>query len=66
MTKKHFVALASALRDKMPIKESVTETGHVAYWQWHRDCEAVALVCGHFNAGFDSVKFLAACKGENN
>jgi hypothetical protein len=48
MSKKHFIALADALRNMRPIDwESETRT------QWHKDVDAIANVCSRFNPQFN-------------
>ena len=58
MTKKHFEALAAAL------KQAGQEYGDSATYhkgQWRRDVEMVALTCMSFNPNFDRARFLKAC-----
>lgn len=60
MIRKHFVALACALHSCRP---SVEDRGvNIQYYiQWKDACQAIALVCRHFNNTFDTNKFLKAC-----
>lgn len=46
MTRKHFIALAEALKDSGASRAT---------------CEAVAAVCKRMNSGFDKDRFLTAC-----
>lgn len=60
MTKKHFDALAAALKEArlafaLPIGVETAET------QSHRDILMVASVCARFNPNFDRARFLTAC-----
>ena len=62
MTKKHFVALAAALREagySYPIGITTPETQH------KRDILAITAVCARFNPNFDRDRFLAACGVES-
>ena len=68
MTKKHFIALAGALKATMPKPEQydvATKTGSIAYLdaraQWQRDARIVAQVCLEHNARFDWRVFMSAC-----
>jgi len=56
MTRKHFEALAAALKDRKPM-------GTIPYTtdQWELDCEGMASVCARFNPNFDRARFLKAC-----
>lgn len=56
MTKKHFNALAAALKENrfLPGNEA-------ADVQWERCVEGVASVCVEFAPRFDRARFLAAC-----
>lgn len=55
MSKKHFEALAAALKAMQP---HLTEE---LIYQWELDCDAVADVCARFNPNFDRARFLTAC-----
>ena len=57
MTKKHFTALAEALRFERPSKRSVNKMV-----QWKLGCKAVADVCKRYNSNFDYDKFIKACE----
>lgn len=46
MTRKHFEALAKALKDAEATEDM---------------CWAIANVCARFNSNFDRVRFLVAC-----
>ncbi len=61
MTKKHFEALAAALRENRFLPDN--EAANV---QWERCVEAVAAVGADFNPRFDRARFLAACGMEPN
>lgn len=57
MSKKHFIALADALRESRPSHtHDVDELGHgpqtPQYTQWLRDCERIAAVCAASNPAF--------------
>lgn len=69
MTKKHFEALASALRQTMPYRYGVTRIDDESYFltelaQWKRDVEHIASVCQSSNSNFDYKRFIAACEGK--
>jgi hypothetical protein len=55
MTKKHFEALAAALKAERPMRQLVT------FDQWKKDCVVIANTCQDFNPNFDRARFLAAC-----
>lgn len=58
MTKKHFEALAAALKDAsfmIPVGNRTADSQHIY------DAKAVAGVCARFNPNFDRARFLAAC-----
>lgn len=61
MIRKHFKALAEALRFERPGK----------FWdpnkvvQWKLDCKAIGETCKRFNSRFDYNKFIEACEKEN-
>lgn len=56
MTKKHFVALAAALKSVKP--RITTTTDHQ---QWVLTVNAILNFCQSQNAQFDRERFLAAC-----
>ena len=57
MSKKHFVALAAALKEqRVRFAENMDQ-----HAQWCRDVQAVTDVCARFNANFDRDRFLTAC-----
>ena len=60
MTRKHFTALAEALKRERPngcVASSV---------QWIAEVRAIADVCRSFNPGFDRERFYAACGFQEN
>lgn len=57
MIKKHFKALADALKDSKPLDNDVFDK----QVQWHKDIDAVADVCRNMNRAFDAERFYAAC-----
>ena len=59
MTKKHFDALAAALRHQQPMFNDA------AVAQWECDVDSIAGVCARFNPNFDRARFLAACGVED-
>jgi hypothetical protein len=66
MSKKHFIALASAFATRRAEivasykgKEQVTRLD-----EWKANVEAVAGVCRAENAAFDLGRFLTACEGK--
>ena len=58
MTKKHFKAIAEALKDMKP---SYTMLDCPEFQQWQRDVVAMERVCSKFNPNFNNLRFLAAC-----
>lgn len=56
MTRKHFEALAKALREV-----GTQDIGAVAYSQWALDVATIADVCERFNPQFDRERFIKAC-----
>lgn len=67
MTKKHFVALAAALKSSAPLDKGALndDTDCALIRQWRDDCRAVASVCAQFNPNFNRAKFLKACGMED-
>lgn len=68
MTKKHFNALAAALRasrapEFLPDTPWRAEDNSIADAQWRADVRAMADVCASFNPAFDRDRFIAACYG---
>ena len=57
MTKKHFEALAAALKAEKPGLHW-DPNKHV---QWDNDVAAIASVCADFNGAFDRARFYKAC-----
>jgi hypothetical protein len=58
MTRKHFEALAEALRTSYPLGMRDTYT---AVAGWETTCKSVAATCRQFNPSFNRARFLAAC-----
>ena len=64
MTRKHFEALAAALRWAEPRNDGgvFSDREHAdRVTQWKKDALSVAEVCARFNPNFDRARFLAAC-----
>lgn len=59
MTKKHFNAIAAALKAERP-GENWNANKHA---QWDNDVRAMARVCRSFNPLFDVGPFIEACGG---
>lgn len=69
MTKKHFIALADAMRTTKPESEidimgvaSSEYTAELA--QWKQDVNIIALVCASHNPQFNRERWLAYIAGE--
>jgi hypothetical protein len=60
MSRKHFIALAEALKHEKPSKN--WNANKMA--QWKLDVKAIADVCCEFNNNFDRSRFLSACEYE--
>ena len=58
MNKKHFIALAEALREVKP-----REDDPFAYGQWQRDVAAICGVCRSQNCNFNESVFLGFING---
>lgn len=63
MSKKHFIALADALRQSRP-KVVRTATDAMMKHQWERDREAVAGVCVRFNGDFNGQRWYDYIDGK--
>lgn len=61
MSRKHFKALADALKDEKP-GDNWNPNKRV---QWEIDVKAIANTCARFNDRFNSSRFLAACGAAN-
>lgn len=63
MTRKHFKALADALKRVKPAKSDFIseDAANQAAWTWERTVDAVAGMCREANDLFDRAKFLTAC-----
>ncbi len=59
MNKKHFIALADALRATNPGTEQTISSN-----QWYRDVCAIAAVCKQANGAFKTERWLAYINGE--
>lgn len=62
MTKKHFRALAHAIRIHKPIKRGRGYNYTAMQFLWERMLNSVADVCAHSNPNFNREKFLTACR----
>lgn len=61
MSKKHFEALAIALRDARPVVSYSSNTDgfeHGRYQQWSRDVLAICDMCAELSERFDRLKFI--------
>jgi hypothetical protein len=56
MTKKHFKALAEALKNLRP-----EDKDSAAFHMWKHSCAAVADTCRTANPRFDRARFYEAC-----
>lgn len=66
MTRKHFEALAAALRSIRPQVERRADQGAYNVGccdQWNSDVSRIATVCEQANDRFDRRKFIQACGG---
>jgi hypothetical protein len=62
MSRKHFIALAAALKAEKPGANWCVNK-HV---QWALDVKAVANACARFNGNFKRDRFLTACGVEDS
>jgi hypothetical protein len=62
MSRKHFKALAEALKAEKP-GANWSANKHV---QWQLDVNAIAATCARFNGNFKRERFLAACGLEDS
>lgn len=58
MTKKHFQALADALKS---VRDDAMGKTVSQYEIWEECCAAISAVCGDHNPRFDRSRFLTAC-----
>lgn len=65
MSKKHFIALADALRRTKPIPPSEDEYGDGQENQWEQDVEEISAVCRQFNPQFNKERWLGYINGDN-
>ena len=56
MTRKHFILLASVLRDLRPVK-----TDRSKFRKWNKAVNQVAEMCDEKNDRFDKERFVHAC-----
>lgn len=61
MTKKHFEALARAMRNCRPVGLGGGDIMHAQMYQWRLAVLNVADFCQDQNANFDKEKFLEKC-----
>ena len=63
MTKKHFDALAAALKQSAPdgFEPRLAFQSDTASAQWLTDVARISNVCARFTPNFDRARFLAAC-----
>jgi hypothetical protein len=62
MSRKHFRALADALKAEKP-GDNWSANKHV---QWALDVKAIANTCAQFNSNFKRSRFLTACGMEDS
>lgn len=62
MSKKHFIALADALRGVRPLLPE----SNAAVIQWARDVDAIADVCARSNPAFKRDRFIRHIYGESS
>ena len=66
LTKKHFEALARALKSVKPLKPSGPKDPLCAAWlQWLDSVDVIVGVCKEFNSKFDAARFFEACGGDD-
>ena len=64
MSRKHFVAIAEAMRSSRPDGDLKYAKDRARLDQWQTDCLAMADACRSFNGQFDRDRFLGACSFE--
>lgn len=66
MSKKHFIALADAVRRMMPVEgEHLDECYAPCYSTWENMRDALADFCQSQNSRFDRARWLGYIAGEN-
>ena len=65
MTRKHFIALAKALKETKPM-EDITLLQDTLLLQWQTDVIAITEVLSMSNDRFDADRFLKACNYKLN
>ena len=65
MSKKHYEALAKALRNTRPtVSDCGNSRNPPAIAQWERTRDAIITVCEASNPAFNRARFIKACAGE--